>query len=147
MIRDIVHVNLNVSDIKRSIVFYEILGFKVMHVFGEREDSEVEEGIEFRGSRSRGVVLTLGDHPHCFTKIELIEWVDPKGEVVPPRSMHTLGVSRIALRTKNMLEFIENLASKGIEMEQASQEIDIVGAKRFALFRDPDGVLLELIEF
>ena len=147
MIRDIVHVNLNVSDIKRSIAFYEILGFKVMHVFGEREDSEVEEGVEFQGSRSRGVVLTLGDHPHCFTKIELIEWVDPKVEFSPPRSMHALGVSRIALRTKNLLEFIEELASKGIEMEQASQEIDIVGAKRFALFRDPDGVLLELIEF
>lgn len=28
----------------------------------------------------------------------------------------------------------------------APQEIDIVGAKGFALFRDPDGVLLERIE-
>ena len=28
-----------------------------------------------------------------------------------------------------------------------AQEIDIVGAKRFVLFRDPDGTLLELIEF
>ena len=27
------------------------------------------------------------------------------------------------------------------------QEIDVVGANRFVLFRDPDGVILELVEF
>ena len=42
MIRDIVHVNLNVSDIKRSIAFYETLGFKVMHVFGDHGDAATD---------------------------------------------------------------------------------------------------------
>ena len=147
MIRDIIHLNLNVTDIKRSIAFYEILGFKVMHVFGDREDSGVEEGIKFQTNRCRGAVITLGDHPRCWTKIELIEWVEPKAEPAPARSMHATGVSRIALRTKNLLAFIKELETKGIEMETPPQEIDIVGAKRFALFRDPDGILLELIEF
>jgi catechol 2,3-dioxygenase-like lactoylglutathione lyase family enzyme len=150
MIRDIIHLNLNVTDIKRSIAFYETLGFKVMHVFGDHGDAgmdKVDEGMEFQSSRCRGAVITLGEHPRCWTKIELIEWVEPKAEAAPSRSMHTVGVSRIALRTKNLLEFIKELETKGIEMETPPQEIDIVGAKRFALFRDPDGVLLELIEF
>jgi len=147
MIRDIIHLNLNVTDIKRSIAFYEILGFKVMHVFGDHEDSDVEEGMNFQTSRCRGAVITLGDHPRCWTKIELIEWVEPKVELAPAKSTHSVGVSRIALRTKNLLEFVEELQKQGIEMETPPQEIDIVGAKRFALFRDPDGILLELIEF
>ena len=147
MIRDIVHLNLNVTDIHRSIAFYESIGFKVMHVFGDHEDSDVDEGMDFQGKRCRGAVLSLGDHPRSWTKIELIEWVEPKVEAVPARGAYAAGVSRIALRTKNLLEFVEELEAKGIAMESPPQEIDIVGAKRFALFRDPDGILLELIEF
>ena len=40
----------------------------------------------------------------------------------------------------------ERLASEGIVFETPPRATDIVGAKGFALFRDPDGVLLELIE-
>ena len=45
------------------------------------------------------------------------------------------------------MDFYHALRGKGIEFEAEPQEIDIVGAKRFVLFRDPDGTLLELIEF
>ena len=150
MIRDIIHLNLNVTELKRSVTFYETLGFKVMHVFGDREDDdapELEKELNFQSNRCRGAVMTLGDHPRSWTKIELIEWILPKVEATPARSMHAAGVSRIALRTKNLLEFIKHLETQGIEMETPPQEIDIVGAKRFALLRDPDGILLELIEF
>ena len=102
MIRDIVHLNLNVTDIRRSIAFYEAIGFQVMHVFGDREGAEVDEGMAFGGGRCRGAVLTLGEHPRCWTKLELIEWVEPKVEGAPPRGPHTAGISRIALRTKNL---------------------------------------------
>jgi len=150
MIRDIVHLNLNVSDVERSIAFYTKLGFQVMHVFGDGPDTDaadVTDGMAFGDGRCRGAVMTLGDHPRAWTKIELIEWVDPPAEVAPPRGPHATGVSRIALRTKDLLAFVANLEAEGITMESPPREIDIVGAKRFALFRDPDGVLLELIEF
>ena len=39
MIRDIVHLNINVTNVERSIAFYEQIGFKVMHVFGDRPDA------------------------------------------------------------------------------------------------------------
>ena len=39
MIRDIIHLNLNVTDIRRSVEFYELIGFRVMHVFGDRPDA------------------------------------------------------------------------------------------------------------
>ncbi len=147
MIRDIIHLNINVTDIRRSIAFYEALGFRVMHVFGDRPDADVMDGMAFGGGRCRGAVLTLGDHDRCWTKIELIEWVEPRVNPTPPPSSHAAGISRIALRTKDLEAFVTRLEENGIEFETSPQEIDIVGAKRFALFRDPDGVLLELIEF
>lgn len=147
MIRDIVHVNLNVADIERSIRFYEQIGFRIMHVFGDTPGADVRDGMAFDDGRCRGVVMTLGEHPRAWTKLELIEWLDPPAEIAPPRGPRTTGVSRIALRTKNLLEHVAALEAAGIDFESPPREIDIVGATRFALFRDPDGVLLELIEF
>jgi predicted lactoylglutathione lyase len=67
LIYDMVHVNVNVTDVAHSIPFYETLGFRVIHTFGE-------EGATHGASRTRGVVMSLGDHPRCFTKLELIEF-------------------------------------------------------------------------
>jgi catechol 2,3-dioxygenase-like lactoylglutathione lyase family enzyme len=149
IVRDIVHLNLNVSNIQRSLDFYRKLGFKLLHVFGDGpggSGENVEAGMEFRGGRCRGAVITLGDHPRCWTKLELIEWVDPAPEPREPSGQHSLGVSRIALRCKQLGPLVARLEAEGIVFETPPQQIDIVGAKRFALFRDPDGVLLELIE-
>jgi catechol 2,3-dioxygenase-like lactoylglutathione lyase family enzyme len=149
VIRDIVHLNLNVSDVKRSLAFYQTLGFRVLHVFGDGPQGSgesIEDGMEFQGGRCRGAVITLGDHPRCWTKLELIEWVEPPPEPREPGTPHSLGVSRIALRCKRLGALVKRLEADGIEFETQPQEIDIVGAKGFALFRDPDGVLLELIE-
>jgi len=147
VIRDIVHINVNVTDLDRSLAFYQRLGFEVMHVFGDEPTDDTREGMQFGAGRMRGAVLTLGDHPRSWTKIELIQWVRPATEASPDRTPIHAGVARIALRCKNLLEFHRELATDGIEFESEPQEIDIVGAKRFVLFRDPDGTLLELIEF
>ena len=147
MIRELIHVNINVIDIYRSLPFYEALGFQVMHVFGERNGLESWSPMEMRGRRCRGVVMSLGDHPRAATKIELLEWVEPKTEPASSRTVTQAGVGRIALRTRDLVSFTERLRSAGVEFESAPIEIDVVGASRFVLFRDPDGTLLELIEF
>ena len=149
MIREVIHINVNVTDAKASIAFYQKLGFSVMHAFGDHATDDPSEGMDFGSSRMRGAVMSLSDHPRAATKIELIEWVKPKAlpQPQPQRALHAAGVSRIALRTVDLLQFVERLKSVGIVFEQEPMEIDLVGAKRFALFRDPDGTLLELIEF
>jgi catechol 2,3-dioxygenase-like lactoylglutathione lyase family enzyme len=149
VIRDIIHVNLNVSDVQRSLAFYQKLGFQVLHVFGngpQGSGTNVEDGMEFQGGRCRGAVITLGDHPRCWTKLELIEWVDPPPAPRERGAPNSLGVSRIALRCKHLDSLVKRLEAEGIEFETPPQQVDIVGAKGFATFRDPDGVLLELVE-
>ncbi len=147
MLLNFVHININVTDIERSIEFYEKLGFKVMHVFGNRPTDSPGEGMDIGERHMRGAVMSISDDPRAATKLELIQWVEPPTDAQPERTDSQAGVSRIAIRTKNLRQYVQELQAKGIEFLGEPQEIDIVGAKRFVLFPDPDGTLLELIEF
>jgi glyoxylase I family protein len=137
MLLNVIHININVTDLDRSLEFYEKVGFKVMHTFTNEETA----------GRSRGAVISISDDPRASTKIELIQSLDPPTAPHPTKPLHGAGVSRLAIRTKNLLDHYEKLRSKGIEFLSEPIEIDIIGAKRYVLFRDPDDVVIELIEF
>jgi len=137
VIYDIVHVNINVTDLTRSRSFYETLGFRVIHDFGEPKPGE--PGV-------RGVVMALSDHPRAFTKLELLEHVEPRTEPDRARGAHEVGLARLALRCKNLEAFVAQLCEKGLSFEPI-RKTDVVGARAYVFFRDPDGTLLELIEF
>jgi catechol 2,3-dioxygenase-like lactoylglutathione lyase family enzyme len=150
VIRELVHININVADIRRSLDFYQKLGFEVMHVFGELpEAGRPARGMRVADGEVCGAVISLGDHPRCATKIELLQWLSPGSRAAAPaaRGIRELGVARIAMRTVKLLAFCDELRRKGFEFELEPVDIDVVGARRFALFRDPDGTLLELVEF
>jgi catechol 2,3-dioxygenase-like lactoylglutathione lyase family enzyme len=144
---NLIHANINVTDIERSLEFYETIGFKVMHVFGDRESGDVSAGMSQGSRRVKGAVLSISDDPRASTKIELLQWVDPPATAQHERGDAEAGVARLAIRTKNLLAYCDELRAKGVEFLHEPQEIDIVGARRFVLFKDPDGTLLELIEF
>lgn len=152
MIYDMVHVNVNCTDLVRSLAFYRTVGFRVMHVFGDGidrldPDADPMPGRNEPGTgHTRGVVMTLGDHPRCFTKLELLEHVSPRTEPEPPREHHQVGISRIALRCKDIEGEVARLREAGISFETETRSTDSVGNARYAFFRDPDGVILELIE-
>jgi catechol 2,3-dioxygenase-like lactoylglutathione lyase family enzyme len=148
-VRDIVHLNLNVSDIRRSLAFYAKLGFRVVHVFGDGPQGrgeDVDAGMSFAGGRCKGAVLALGDHPRCWTKLELIEWVEPKPLPRAPAAPTSLGLTRVALRCKDLHALVARLAAEGVAFETPVQETEVAGARAYVTFRDPDGVLLELVE-
>lgn len=150
MIREIIHININVRDIGRSVAFYRELGFQVMHEFGQLPEGDRPlRGMKTGdGGEVCGAVMSLGDHPRSATKIELLQWLgDAPPEAGAHRSARAPGVSRIAMRTKDLRTFCDELRGRGIVFELEPVEIDVVSAQRFALFRDPDGTLLELVEF
>jgi catechol 2,3-dioxygenase-like lactoylglutathione lyase family enzyme len=152
MIYDMVHVNVNCTDLERSMAFYRTIGFRVMHVFGDGVDRLDPDGDPSRGrnepetGHTKGVVMTLGDHPRCFTKLELLEHVSPRTETAPQRAHHEVGISRIALRCKDIEGEVARLRAAGVIFETGIRETESVGTARYAFFRDPDGVILELIE-
>jgi len=144
---NLVHVNLNVTDLERSIAFYEKLGWKVMFDLGRHEARPIDEIV--RGgsaARVKTVILSLGDDPRRTTKLELMEYVEPPARRAPEAPPEETGPRRLALRVKDLDGTLEELRAAGIEIDRVHEVRSMGGRQRFALFRDPDGILLELVE-
>ncbi|MGH7988411.1 MAG: VOC family protein [Candidatus Binataceae bacterium] len=147
MIKSVFHVNINVTNFERSLEFYKMLGFKVVLDIGEGPNKGNDKGLNIPDSRARAALLALGDDPHA-TRIDLIEWKQPRTEGIPYPHLYHAGVARIALFTRNLEEEYARLKTNGVEM--VSEPVTIrfahkAGAKFFC-FKDPDGTFLELIE-
>ena len=148
-VRSLFHFTLNVRSLEASIDFYTKLGFRVL-----RNNADVVwpdyVGKQFGMTRAdgRGALLALGDGPEC-TRLDLLEWLDPKwpGEQVdrPPEDR----VPRIiALRTRNVRAAYDDLRAKGIEFITEPRGPDEpTGIEAVVCCRDPDGLVVELIEY
>jgi catechol 2,3-dioxygenase-like lactoylglutathione lyase family enzyme len=152
MIYDLAHINVNCTDIQRSIAFYEKFGFEVVHVISENTKEldptrDVMPGAGgYQGSHCRGVIMSLGDHPHCWTKLELLQYTDPPTEPEPRRNAFQVGYCRMAIRCKDIQAEVDRLKSEGVEFESEVETSKTVGALSYAFARDPDGILVELLE-
>jgi glyoxylase I family protein len=147
VIKSVFHVNINVKNFERSLEFYKMLGFKVVLDIGEGPNKGNDKGLNIPDSRARAALLALSDDPRA-TRIDLIEWKQPKTEGAPYPHLYHVGAARIALFTKGLDEEYQRLKANGVEM--VSEPVTIrfaskAGAKFFC-FKDPDGTFLELIE-
>lgn len=151
-ILNLVHINLHVANLERSIDFYERLGWKVLGDLGRQSPAplvcvDLGQGRVYGGGTVKGVIISLGDDPRCATKLELVENVDPPSLPQPIKAPNEAGVHRLAMRVKNLDATIAEFRSRGIAIEDQPHEIFTMGGRqRFVLFVDPDGNLLELIE-
>lgn len=151
-ILNVVHINIHVSDMERSIEFYGRMGWKVMFDLGRYEPSYMDPVYvsplnQHGGGTTKGVVLSLGDDPRCATKIELMQYVDPKPTVRPFKPQSEVGVHRIAMRVKDIDGTVAQFRAAGIDIPEDPHAIETMGGRqRFVLFPDPDENMLELIE-
>ena len=147
MIQSIFHININVTNFERSLAFYQMLGFKVVADLKEGGNPQLDKGLQMQNGRGRASLLMLGDNSHA-TRIDLIEWKNPKTEGKPYPNLYHAGAARIALKTKNLPQVYEDLKAKGVEFLSEPQELTFpVGKASFVSFKDPDGTILELIDF
>jgi catechol 2,3-dioxygenase-like lactoylglutathione lyase family enzyme len=152
VIYDLAHINVNCTDIRRSIAFYEKFGFEVIHVIAEDTKgldptADVMQGAAgHEGSHCRGVIMSLGDHPHCWTKLELLQYTRPATAPEPGRTLFQVGYCRMAIRCRDIHGEVARLKALGIEFEGDVQTSKTVGTLSYAFARDPDGTIVELLE-
>jgi len=152
VIYDLAHININCTDILRSIAFYEKFGFVVAHVIAEDTKTldptaDLMPGAAgYRGSHCRGVIMSLGDHPHCWTKLELLQYTQPPTESEPPRTAFQVGYCRMAIRCRDIHGEVARLKAEGVEFESDVETSKTVGALSYVFARDPDGTIVELLE-
>lgn len=147
MIKSVFHVNVNVTDFDRSLAFYKMLGFKVVLDFGEGPNQGNDVGLNIANSIARAALLSLSDDPRA-TRIDLIEWKQPRTAGEPYPHLYHTGIARIALFTKNLDEEYLRLKAAGVALvsEPVVIRFGNKAGSKFFCFKDPDGMFLELIE-
>jgi catechol 2,3-dioxygenase-like lactoylglutathione lyase family enzyme len=139
-VESIFHFTVNATRFEESLDFYTTLGFRVLRDNRDVVWPEmVARNFGMPAAQGRGALLGIGDGPE-HTRLDLIEWLEPKQ---PPRQ----DIRIIALRTQNVAAAYEDLSSRGITFVSSPQSAKRAGIVNVCTCRDPDGVLVELIEY
>jgi len=146
-VRAILHINLNVSDIDRSIRFYEDLGFEVLGRNDAEWSPETGEVLGVPGAQGRACIMSLKGDMARTTKLDLLEWKHPPSPSRPRPAANDPGAPRIALRIRNVEAAYRELSSAGVEfVSKPAGAAPALGIANVVCCRDPDGFLVEFVE-
>jgi glyoxalase/bleomycin resistance protein/dioxygenase superfamily protein len=108
--------------------------------------SSVARNFGMPAAQGRGALLGIGDGEQ-HTRLDLIEWLEPTIDPPPPTPPE-LRVPRVmALRTKNVQAAYDDLSARGIDFVSTPVSARRAGIINVCTCRDPDGMLVELIEY
>lgn len=141
-------VGMTVSDLDRSIEFYEsVLTFDLLEV-REAAGPDVERLFGVFGARIRMARLRLGSE-----EIELVEFLVPSGRPIPVDSRsNDRWFQHVAIIVNDMDRAYERLRNLGVQHASTGPQLlpdwnpNAGGIEAF-YFRDPDGHNLELLAF
>lgn len=144
------HININVTDLDKSVAFYELLGFEVLlpgiPYLGLTTETSVMEpsgavalGLP-DGVKGRACIMQLG---RGYPKIDLIELAG--GASAAPLTNADTGMVRLCLASQDLALDHARLIAAGVAFISPPQ-VDSRGLAQIAVCHDPDGALIELIE-
>lgn len=148
MLNEIVHIGVTVSDIDKSIKFYrDILGLEYK---GQLLMEGKETDLLFGRKNCKVKVAYLNGSKNSYAPpVELIQFItdDIKKE---ERTLFETSISEICFKVKDIEKEYKNLLNKGVEFLSAPQFFDYskfnFGKSKAVYFKDPDGIILELVE-
>ena len=142
------HFTVNASNFERSLAFYQKLGFRVLR---DNRDTvwpdyvATQFGLE--RAQGRGALLAVGDGPDC-TRLDLLQWLEPTAERASELPVSQRVPRILAIRTRGVRAAYEDLRAQGIEFVTPPRGPDApTGIEAVVCCRDPDGLLVELIEY
>jgi len=148
-IHGIFHFTINAKDFERSLGFYQTIGFKLL-----RDNRDViwpdfvARNFGLKTAQARGALLAIGEGAE-HTRIDLLEWLEPR--LVDPEAQLPIEerVPRIlALRTRNVRAAYDDLRRAGIRFLTEPYIPDkALGIEAVVCCRDPDGLIIEFIEY
>ncbi|WP_417515515.1 VOC family protein [Minwuia sp.] len=151
------HINVNCTDLDRSLEFYRLLGFREVIDFNATGDGASSDvlGDPVLGpalglpanSSARARMLMLGTNPRS-ARLDLIQWIEPKAEGTAYPHLAHVGIARICFRVKDVQDAWQQLTDAGAEPFTEPVLIDMGGSRqKFFCAYDPDGVVVEFMEF
>ncbi len=141
----ILHTGITVKDIDKAVLFYrDVIGLKVTVPPTEPADGEdLSKGVGVPQACLRQAILESGD-----VSIELFEYISPPAEVEKPQSVHNPGPGHIAFEVEDIQKEYERMVDLGVRFNTAPNLIESgpLSGWKWVYFRDPDGIVLELVE-
>lgn len=137
------HIAINVSDIEKSIKFYQgVLGFKLHFPPQEASGAELEKAAKVPNAKLKYTMLQTGN-----TYVELIQYLNPRGKPYDRMNCDT-GNLHIAFRVPDIDKAYTELKERGVKFNSPPKNIESGPLKgcAWAYFVDPDGVTLEIFQ-
>jgi catechol 2,3-dioxygenase-like lactoylglutathione lyase family enzyme len=150
MIRGFWHVSFTVSDIDASVKWYtEVLGLEYVRS-QEQANEYTEKLVAFKNAHLKVAQLRVpGDTiPLSRHHIELVEYVNPRGEVIPLDTNRT-GVGHWAFMVDDIHKDFERMKALGVKFKAEKPVAIEAGVNKGGFtvyFTDPDGITLELVQ-
>jgi catechol 2,3-dioxygenase-like lactoylglutathione lyase family enzyme len=144
-VKAIHHIGITVPDLDRAIEFYNgVLGLDFIN-----EPSPVFDGPELGpavgvpGGALRQVSLALGD-----SMVELLEYTQPPAPNQSPLPQNGFGAQHLAFQVDDVRARKGELEARGVEFLSEVNVVDegVLAGWRWVYFRDPFGIVLELVE-
>jgi catechol 2,3-dioxygenase-like lactoylglutathione lyase family enzyme len=153
-IREWVHANICVRDLARTIPFYEMLGFEKFDDNVFEQGAGVWDGLGLpEGRRFRAVFMRIpGNRPRPF--LDIIQFLDPPTAGEPYPTLHNVGIGRLCFEVDDLFEVAKVLEQHEVSFVGPISRYETARGMRshridceFLCFRDPDGTVLEYIQF
>lgn len=150
MIQGLWHVSFTVSDIEASVKWYtEVLGLEYVRS-QEQANEYTDRLVGYKSAHLKVAQLRVPGEtvPLSRHHIELVEYVNPRGENIPLDTNRT-GVGHWAFMVDDIHTEFERMKALGVKFK-AEKPIAIeagVNKGGFTVyFTDPDGITLELVQ-
>ena len=131
------HTGITVSDLDRSVAFYERLGFEVAARI-EEEGEEVERGVGVPGAKLRVAML---EGPN--SRLELIQYLQPSNGPAPHPN-NGIGAAHVCIEVDDVDAAVAELREQGIEF--LTDPITHEAGIRWVYAKDTDGITAELLQ-
>lgn len=149
MIKGIHHFSFSVTDINRTIEFYtKVLGITLRSKTQNENETlgtalfGTKWGLKQGYAKLEIVVMNVGS-----VRIEFIEYKEPKAQPYH-KNPSVAGSAHLAFQVENIEELRRRLEERGVEFHSPIQRFMEGGniEWKWCYFRDPDGIVLELVE-
>ena len=131
-----------VTDIDECLrLFRDALGLKV--VFDARNQVQTAKGLSGVDNQIMNVLMLRGEGG---VDLEIHQYVDPPAKQVPPMNHHDIGSMHFMLKVTGIEQVVKKVEELGYKLMMPILESKSIKGFKYAYFRGPDQMMIELQE-